>query len=62
MDADARDQLDDTMAQIARQTGAALHPCPHAGNAASRVVLRDTRSERGSQFEAAQTGQEGRCG
>jgi hypothetical protein len=42
------------MAQIARQTGATLHVYHHPGRAARRVVLRDTRNDRGAQFEAAQ--------
>jgi hypothetical protein len=54
MDPDARARLDETMAQIAGQTGATPHACHHLGRAARRVVLRDTRDHRGTQFEAAQ--------
>src|SRR5262249_45888322 len=42
------------MRQIAEQTGATLHIYQHPGSAARRVILRDTRNERGTQFEAAQ--------
>jgi hypothetical protein len=59
VDPDARDQLDDTLAQIARQTGAMLHTYPRPGKAARRVTLRDTRNERGAQVEAAQIDQDG---
>ena len=54
MDPDARRRLDETMRQIAEQTGATLHIYQHPGPAARRVILRDTRNERGTQFEAAQ--------
>ena len=53
MDPDARARLDETMTQIAHQTGATLHVYHHPGCAARCVVLRDTRNDRGSQFEAA---------
>jgi len=56
---DARDQLDDTMAQIAGQTGAALRTYPRLGAAARWVILRDTRDERGTRLEVAQLGLEG---
>jgi hypothetical protein len=42
------------MRQIAEQTGATLHTYQHPGPAARRVILRDTRNEGGTQFEAAQ--------
>jgi hypothetical protein len=54
VDPDARAQLSETMAQIAGQSGATLHVYHHPGRAARRVVLRDTRDDRGTQFEAAQ--------
>jgi hypothetical protein len=41
-DPDARHRLDETMTQIADQTGATLHIYQHPGPAARRVVLRDT--------------------
>ena len=59
MDPDARARLDETMAQIAGQTGATLRACHHPGRAARRVVLRDTRNDRGTQFEAAQLDDDG---
>jgi hypothetical protein len=54
VDPDPRARLDETMTQIAQQTGATLHLYHHPGRAARRVVLCDTRNERGTQFEAAQ--------
>lgn len=54
VDPDARARLDQTMTQIAHQTGATLHACHHPGRAARRVVLRDARNDRGTQAEAAQ--------
>jgi hypothetical protein len=59
VDPDARARLDETMAQIAHQSGATLHVYHHPGRAARRVVLRDTRDDRGSQFEAAQLEDDG---
>jgi hypothetical protein len=59
MDPDARARLDETMAQIAGQTGATLHVYHHPGRAARRVVLRDARDDRGTQFEAAQLDDDG---
>jgi hypothetical protein len=47
------------MRQIAEQTGATLHIDQHPGPAARRVILRDTRNERGTQFEAAQIDDDG---
>ena len=59
MDPDARARLDETMAQIANQTGATLHIYHHPGRAARRVVLRDVRDDRGTQLEAAQLDDDG---
>jgi len=59
VDPDARRRLDETMRQIADQTGATLHIYQHPGPAARRVILRDTRNERGTQFEAAQIDDDG---
>jgi hypothetical protein len=59
VDPDARVRLDEEIAQIARQTGATLHVYQHPHRAARRVVLRDTRNERGTQFEAAQIEDDG---
>ncbi len=49
-----QDQLHQTLTQIARDTGATLHPYPRPGPAVRRVQLRDTRDARGTQLEAAQ--------
>jgi hypothetical protein len=59
VDPDARARLDETMTQIAHQTGATLHVYHHPGRAARRVVLRDARDDRGTQFEAAQLEDDG---
>jgi hypothetical protein len=59
MDPEARSRLDETMTQIAHQTGATLHVYHHPGRAARRVVLRDARNDRGTQFEAAQLDDDG---
>ena len=59
VDPDARARLDETMAQIAHQTGATLHIYHHPGRAARRVVLRDVRDDRGTQLEAAQLEDDG---
>jgi len=53
MDPETRDELDQTIAAIAAQTGAVLHTYPRPGRAVRRVVLRDIRGDRGTQFEAA---------
>ena len=59
MDPDARARLDETMTQIAVQTDATLHVYHHPGRAARRVILRDGRNDRGTQFEAAQLDDDG---
>jgi hypothetical protein len=59
MDPETRDELDQTMAAIAAQTGAVLHTYPRPGRAVRRVVLRDIRGDRGTQFEAAQMEDDG---
>jgi hypothetical protein len=59
VDPDARRRLDETMKQIAEQTGVTLHIYQHPGPAARRVILRDTRNARGTQFEAAQIDDDG---
>jgi hypothetical protein len=59
MDPETRDELDQTVAAIAAQTGAVLHTYPRPGRAVRRVVLRDIRGERGTQFEAAQMEDDG---
>jgi len=47
------------MRQIADQTGTTMHTYQHPGPAARRVILRDTRNEPGTQFEAAQIDNDG---
>jgi hypothetical protein len=47
------------MRQVADQVGATLHIYQHPGRAARRVILRDTRNERGTQFESAQLDDDG---
>jgi hypothetical protein len=59
VDPDARRRLDETMRQIAEQTGATLHIHQDPGPVARRVILRDTCDERGTQFEAAQIDDDG---
>jgi hypothetical protein len=59
VDPGTRDELDQTMAAIAAQTGAVLHTYPRPGRAVRRVVLRDIRDDRGTQFEAAQLEDDG---
>jgi hypothetical protein len=59
VDPDARARLDETMRQIAHQTGATLHVYHHPARAARRVVLRDTRDNGGTQFETAQLEDDG---
>jgi hypothetical protein len=51
---DAPEDLETTLARIAESAGGTLHLYPKPGTAARRVVLRDLRDDRGSQFEAAQ--------
>ena len=59
MEPEARDKLDQTMATIAEQTAATLHTYPRPGRAVRRVVLQDTRDDRGTLFEAAQLEDDG---
>lgn len=58
-DADARDQQDQAMAEIARQTAGTLRIYPRPGRAVRRVVLRDSRGDRGSQLEATKLEDDG---
>jgi hypothetical protein len=53
------DELHATLARIARETGGTLHLWPRPGPAVRRVVLREDRDERGSQFETAQLEEDG---
>jgi hypothetical protein len=59
VDPGTRDNLDQAVAAIAEESGAALHACPRVGQAVRRVVLRDERDERGTRFEAAQVDDDG---
>ena len=59
MDPGTPGELDQAMAAIAAQTGATLHAYPRPGHPVRRVVLRDTRDDRGAQFEAAQMEDDG---
>jgi hypothetical protein len=59
VDPETRDKLDQAMAAIAEQTGATLHIYPRPGHAVRRLVLRDTHDDQGTQFEAAQTEDDG---
>jgi hypothetical protein len=56
---DARDQLDQQLAELARATGGTLHRYPRPGRAVRHVVLRDLRTDGGTQFEAAQLEDDG---
>jgi hypothetical protein len=53
------DELDQTLAAIARQAGATLHTYPRAGHASRRVVLRDERDDRGTRHLDAALEQDG---
>jgi len=44
------DQLDQALADIARQTGATLRTYPRPGRAAHRIVLRNDRDDRGTRY------------
>jgi len=59
VDPETRNELDQTMAAIAAQTGATLHTYPRPGRAVRHVVLRDIHDDRGTQFEAAQIEDDG---
>ncbi|HEY3903910.1 MAG TPA: hypothetical protein VGM14_08420 [Streptosporangiaceae bacterium] len=56
---DARDQLDEELAELARATGGTLHIYPRPGQAIRRVILRDLQTDGGAQFEAAQLEDDG---
>ena len=47
------------MARFARETGGTLRIYPRPGRAVRRVVLREIRDERGSQYEVAQVEDDG---
>jgi hypothetical protein len=50
---DSQDQREMTVAEIAREAGGRLQVYPRPGREVRHVVLRETRGERGTQFEAA---------
>jgi hypothetical protein len=50
---DARRRLDETMEQLARDTGGTLHIYPRPGEAQRRIVLRDVRTGTDSSYEDA---------
>jgi hypothetical protein len=56
---DARDQVEQDLAEIARAAGGTLHMYPRPGRAVRRVILRDLRTDDGTQFEAAQLEDDG---
>jgi hypothetical protein len=56
---EAQEDPEAMLARIARETGGTLRRYPKPGNAVRRVVLRDSRDDRGSQFEAAQLEDDG---
>lgn len=58
-DRDAREQFDQMIADIARQTGGTVHIYPRPGRAIRRVVLWDSRDDRGTQFEVVQLEDDG---
>ena len=51
---DQRQHLDAILADVARETGAMVGGYPRPGEAAERIPLRDSRDQRGTQFEFAQ--------
>lgn len=59
MDPVANDQLDQAMADVAREVGATLHAYPRPGRAVRRIVLRDIRDDRGTRSETAQIEDDG---
>ena len=59
MDPEARDKLDQVMAQIASETGATVHAYPRPGRAVRRIILRDSRDSGGTRLETAQIEDDG---
>jgi hypothetical protein len=59
MDPEARDNLDQVMAQIASETGATVHAYPRPGRAVRRIILRDSRDSGGTRLETAQIEDDG---
>jgi hypothetical protein len=56
---DERAELDQLMAEIARQTGATVRSYPRSGRAVRGVVLRDIHDDKGSQYEDARLEDDG---
>ena len=56
---DPGEQLDQAMAEIAREAGGTLHIYPRPGRAVREITLRDHRDDRGTQHEAARIEQDG---
>ena len=59
MDPEARDKVDQVMAQIASETGATVHAYPRPGRAVRRIILRDSRDGGGTRLETAQIEDDG---
>ena len=59
MDPEARNKLDQLMAQIASEIGATVHAYPQPGRAVRRVILRDIRDGGGTRLETAQIEDDG---
>jgi hypothetical protein len=59
MDPEARDKLDQFMAQIASEMGATVHAYPRPGRAVRSVILRDIRDGGGTRLETAQIEDDG---
>ncbi len=55
----SEDDLAATLAKIAEETGGTFRAYPGPGRAVRRVVLRDLRDDRGSQYEVAQVEDDG---
>lgn len=51
--------IEAALAQLAQAAGGTLHRYPRPGRAVRRVILRELRDERGTQFEAAQVEDDG---
>jgi hypothetical protein len=59
MDPESREEIGQTMANVARETGTILHRYPRPGHVIRSVILRDTADDRGTQFEAAEIEDDG---
>jgi hypothetical protein len=54
-----QERVREILAEVTEQAGGTLHVYPRPGRAVRRVVLRDTRDDKGWQFEAAQVEDDG---